>query len=117
MTYNCILNGARARLTRRSQPATRPRYRSGMSSRQNSATALIVDEAILLPRRAAAELMSARGVNFRTVVRVLDRAGRRRQSGSILRNSATQGSPSNSARRLTAIIPCMPPIGPSARIS
>lgn len=50
-----------------------------MPSRPNQAAALIVDEAIRLPDRlAAAKLMAAHGVNFRTVVRVLDQGCRRR---------------------------------------
>jgi hypothetical protein len=49
-----------------------------MSSRQNSAAAKIVDEALKLPRRAAADMMAANGVNFRTVVRVLAEPGKRR---------------------------------------
>jgi hypothetical protein len=50
-----------------------------MPSRPNSAVAKLIDEAIQLPdRRAAAKLMAEHGVNFRTVVRVLDRGGRRR---------------------------------------
>lgn len=60
-------------------------------SRKNEPTTRLIDEAIQEPdRRAAAKLLTARGVGFTTVVRVLDQEAPRRTKEKDLVIEATQ---------------------------